>query len=231
VGEGAFYRNVRVSPRAGCVTAEVEDDYHHMRVVLHHADGIVVSVDAEMIRAPWSTCPGAAAELKRLFTGASLAEVKGHGDKRQHCTHLYDMAELAADHVGDPGDTTYRIRISDPVDERRELRIEREGAAPTIWIEQDRRLIEPSEAKGLTLFELGRWVHSLDHDAAREARLLRWAAIIAHGRQIPLEKQSDATQIPPNCFTFQPGRKENARRVGRIVDFSESLTRPLDKVS
>jgi len=37
---------------------------------------------------------------------------------------------------------------------------------------------------------------------------------------IPLSKQSDATKMPSNCFTFQPAMKIVAQRVGVIRDFS-----------
>jgi hypothetical protein len=43
-----------------------------------------------------------------------------------------------------------------------------------------------------------------------------------------MERQSDASRMPANCFTFQPERKAQARRVGRVIDFSRGTARPLD---
>jgi hypothetical protein len=37
---------------------------------------------------------------------------------------------------------------------------------------------------------------------------------------IPLEKQSDASRMPPGCYTFQPHRAAQAKRVGAIREFS-----------
>ena len=82
---------------------------------------------------------------------------------------------------------------------------------------------------GTSLFQLRDWIGALDSAGAREAaRLLQWGAIIAHGRAMPLENQSDASRMPANCFTFQPDMKTTARRVGRIVDFSQGGREPLD---
>jgi hypothetical protein len=99
--------------------------------------------------------------------------------------------------------------------------IARDGVSVLRFIERDKLLTEPDAAADKTLFQLGEWIASLDDTGREAARLLRWAAIIAHGRAIPLERQSDATRMPANCFTFQEGRKERAVRVGRIIDFSE----------
>jgi hypothetical protein len=72
------------------------------------------------------------------------------------------------------------------------------------------------------------WIDSLPPQRREAARLLRWGNIVAHGRSIPLEKQSDATRMPSNCYTFQPERKIVARRVGVIREFSNAAAQPLD---
>jgi hypothetical protein len=58
--------------------------------------------------------------------------------------------------------------------------------------------------------------------------VLRWGAIIAHGRAIPLANQSDAAKMPPTCFTFQPQNKVKAVRIGEIRDFSRGTAAPLE---
>ena len=42
----------------GEVRSEVEDDYHCMAVVVRHDGRVAQAVEADMIRAPWTTCPG-----------------------------------------------------------------------------------------------------------------------------------------------------------------------------
>jgi hypothetical protein len=217
----AFHRHVLITPAERAVSAWVEDDYHHMGVTLHH-DGVTITrVDAEMVRAPWSTCPGAVAQLVATFAGTALDGATARGEKTLNCTHLHDMAVIASAHAHDATATLYTIMVSDAVDGVRVAEIARDGVSVLRFVERAGVLTEPHEAAGKTLFQLGEWIASLDEAGREAARLLRWGAIIAHGRAIPLERQSDATRMPPNCFTFQEGRKERAVRVGRIIDFSE----------
>lgn len=67
-----FRRRFLVTPQPDCVTAAVEDDYHCMAVTLHHDGATIARIEAEMDRAPWTTCPGAAGVLKSTFEGATL---------------------------------------------------------------------------------------------------------------------------------------------------------------
>lgn len=224
----AFHRHVLITPAPGAVSAWVEDDYHHMGVVLRHDGQTIVGVEADMVRAPWSTCPGAVRQLAETFTGALLDEAATRGEKQLNCTHLHDMAMIAAAHARDTTPTRYAITVSDAVDGVRIAEISRDGT-PVLHLVERANLVEaPAEAAGKNLFQLGDWIASLDEPSREAARLLRWAAIIAHGRAIPMERQSDATRMPSNCFTFQPGRKERAQRVGVIRDFSVGALRPLD---
>jgi len=223
----AFHRHVLIVPEAAAVSAWVEDDYHHMGVTLHHDGSCVVRVESTMIRAPWSTCPGAVAQLATSFTGVALDAVAARGEKTLNCTHLHDMAVIAAAHSCDAGPMRYALVVSDAVDGVRIAEIARDDRPVLRLVERDKIIAEPVAAAGRTLFQLGEWIASLDTAAREAARLLRWGAIIAHGRAIPLERQSDATRMPANCFTFQEGRKHNAVRVGRIVDFSADATQPL----
>jgi hypothetical protein len=77
---------------------------------------------------------------------------------------------------------------------------------------------------------LSPWIASLEPSLQEPARILRWGTMIAHGRTIPLSRQSDAMHIPVgNCFTFQPHIRTTAQRVGVIRDFSRGTARPLDE--
>ena len=210
------------------MSAWVEDDYHHMGVTLRHDGHSITGVAAELLRAPWSTCPGAVAKLEETFAGASLAEAVAYGEKKQNCTHLHDMAGLAAAHALDNSPTLYRVTATDPVAGERILSVTRNDELVHNWVERDNRLVEPGEVAGRSLFEIGEWLAGLDAAGQEAARILRWGAIIAHGRQIPIEDQSDASRIPPNCYTFQPGRKEQAKRIGTIVDFATAGRAPLE---
>jgi hypothetical protein len=224
----AFHRHVLVTPGDGWVGAWVEDDYHHMGVTLRHDGETITRIEADMVRAPWSTCPGAVQQLGATFTGVRLDAVVARGEKQANCTHLHDMAMIAAAHARDRASIRYEITVTDAIDGVRVGEITRDGLLALRLVERDKAVEEPAEARGKTLFQLGEWIASLDEQAQEAARLLRWAAIIAHGRAIPMDRQSDATRMPSTCFTFQPGRKEKAKRVGAVMDFSASARRPLD---
>ncbi len=122
----------------------------------------------------------------------------------------------------------YEITVTDKVDAVRVAEITCDGVLAIRIVERNGTIEAPAEIAGKTLFQLGDWIASLDRQGQEAARLLRWGAIIAHGRAIPMEQQSDATRMPSNCFTFQESRKGKAKRVGEVVDFSTASRQPLD---
>ncbi|GAA0318949.1 hypothetical protein GCM10009087_31640 [Sphingomonas oligophenolica] len=223
-----FRRRFLVVPATDRVTAAVEDDYHCMTVTLHHDGAIVMSVESVMDRAPWTTCPGAPAVLATTFAGVALADVAKRGEKQSNCTHLHDLALLAAAHAADDAPTRYEILVCDPVDERVTAEIRRDGAPVLRFEHRDDILTAPAEIAGTSLFRLRGWIDTLEGPAREAARLLQWGTILAHGRITPMERQSDASRMPPNCYTFQPDRKMEAKRVGLILDFTNGPIEPLD---
>ncbi len=228
-----FRRSFRVTATPGWVRSEVEDDYHHMSVTVHHDGAIATALEPVMIRAPWTTCPGAVAELVRTFTGVALAAFAGRGEKPANCTHLHDLALLAAAHAADAAPTRYDILVSDPIEgadgaKVRRAEVRRDGATILAWLESGFRLLEPAELAGITLDKMRPWIEKLDPARQEAARLLRWGNMIANGRIIPLENQSDASRMPANCYTFQPPRAMQAKRVGVIRDFSTGSAQPFD---
>ena len=223
-----FHRRFRMTPRADSVTAAVEDDFHCMAVTLAHDGVAITAVDAVMDRWPWSTCPGATAELATTFTGTALAEVAKRGLKLVNCTHLYDLAIFAAAHATDAGPTLYDVFVGDTVEGRKRCEICKGAAMVLEWTMADDVLVTPELLAGTHLMQMRDWIATLDPATREAARILQWAALIAHGRDIPLADQSDATRMPPNCFTFQPERAQRAKRIGEILDFSRNERAPLD---
>src|SRR3546814_5242328 len=73
---------------------------------------------------------------------------------------------------------------------RAELR--RDGRTVLAWTETAFRIVAPAELAGMTLDKLRPWIEAQDAPTQEAARLLRWANMIANGRLIPIEKQSDA---------------------------------------
>lgn len=223
-----FRRRFRIVPEAGRIRAAVEDDYHCMAVEIRHDKGAITAVTPIMDRAPWSTCSGAVSQLKTTFEGATLEQAAALGGKKLNCTHLYDLAVLCAAHAGDAAPTQYDIFTADPVEGWIATEILRNGVAQLRWEHENDVLCAPEELRGRSLFALREWIDGLEPGLREAARLLQWGTIIAHGRQIPLDRQNDARRMPPNCYTFQPENAVKAVRVGRIVDFSREPVEPLD---
>ncbi|HKY92475.1 MAG TPA: hypothetical protein VJM11_15610 [Nevskiaceae bacterium] len=223
-----FRRRFLVIPEAGRVVSAVEDDYHCMRVTLVHDGHVATSVEGTMIRAPWTTCPGAVEQVRKTFTRVALEGFAERGEKRDNCTHLHDLAVLAAAHAFDRAPTVFDILVSDPVDGLRRAELRRNGQTVLAWTLEGLRIVAPAELAGTMLDQMNPWIASLDSAGQEAARLLRWGNFLAHGRAIPMERQSDATRMPSNCYTFQPHRKTVAKRVGVIREFSRGSAQPLD---
>jgi hypothetical protein len=224
-----FRRRFIVTPVSDRVSSEVEDDYHCMGVTIHHDGRVATKVESVMQRAPWTTCPGAVARLEQTFTGVPLDGFAARGEKRTNCTHLHDLAVLAAAHALDSDLLVYDILVSDPVEGRRRAELRRNGASVLAWVQADGRIVEPEELAGVAFDQMRPWIDSLDPAGQEAARLLRWGTILAHGRTIAWERQSDSSRLPVgNCYTFQPERIAAAKRVGAIRDFSPG-PRPLEE--
>jgi Protein of unknown function (DUF2889) len=225
-----FRRRFRITPAADKVHGEVEDDYHGMSVTVHHDGKAATRIEPHMDRAPWTTCPGAVAKLRETFTGVVLAEFASRGEKRENCTHLHDLAVLAAAHAADPSQLVYDILVSDPIDGKRQAELRRNGATVLSWVDSQYHVIEPAELAGIRLDKLRAWIESLDEQGQEQARLLQWGAILAHGRSRPVEAQSDARSIGTDrCYTFQSRRVDSAKRIIAIRDFSAGTSQPLDR--
>ncbi|MCW1431184.1 DUF2889 domain-containing protein [Novosphingobium sp. JCM 18896] len=222
-----YRRRIRIEPRAGVVLAMLEDDMHCMAVTLRHEGGVVSAVEPVMQRAPWTTCPGARAQLVATFAGQPLAEITAKREKRANCTHLHDLAVFAAAHA-DGAPLVYDVLVSDPIEGERLLELRRDGEPLLLWREHMGVIVEPASASGLMLHQLRDWIATLPADLQEPARVLQWAGLVAHGRTIPIEQQSRATDLPPNCYTFQPERAVAAQRVGALRDFNAGDAEPLD---
>ena len=126
---------------------------------------------------------------------------------------------MAAAHAFDRGVTLFDILVSDAEDGRRRAELRRDGKTLLSWVESGFSILEPAELAGENLWDLRDWLSQQAPDLQEAARLLRWGNMLANGRSIPIQDQSDASKMPPNCYTFQPERAQVAERVGQIKDF------------
>jgi hypothetical protein len=224
-----FRRRIRIVPGPGRVSSDLEDDYHCMGIVLHHANGIATRVEAKMHRVPWTTCPGAPAVVERTFTGAPLDRFVRQGGKLSNCTHLYDLALLAAAHAATPAPIQYDILVSDPVDDVVRAELLRDGVTLQNWTLRQGMFQTPASVAGLRLDQISPWIAAMDRAGQEAARLLRWGAILAHGRAMAFEKRSDKSRLPlGQCYTFQPENAGQASYItGTVRDFSRGGVEPL----
>lgn len=224
-----FRRRIRINPAATAVQAELEDDYHCMSVVLRHHEDVVRDVEVDMRRVPWTTCPGAADKLKQDLRGKKLGELASNQGKQQHCTHLFDLSQWAAGHAHDAQAIVFDIAVSDPVDGTSDASLDKNGETVMRWQVRGFDFVAPAALKDFGLFSMKPWIATLSEQQQEYARILQWGTILSHGRTQPLENQSDASRMPPNCYTFQPERAAVAKRVGEIRDFSSLSEQPLDR--
>jgi hypothetical protein len=225
-----FRRRIIVTPAPNRVSSEVEDDYHCMGVTIHHDGKTANSIEAVMQRVPWTTCPGALAMLEKTFTGVPLDRFVARGEKKFNCTHLHDLALLAAAHAFDAQPLVYDILVSDPIEVRgeRHAQLRRDGVTVLSWTHVNWRIVAPAELAGVKLDQLHTWIDSLDAQGQEAARLLRWGTILAGGRTIDWEKKADSGRLPVgNCYTFQPERLHEAKHIGVTRDFSHGTAQPL----
>jgi hypothetical protein len=225
-----FRRRLLVTPSPGMVRSDVEDDYHRMSVAVRHDGQVATRVEGEVFRAPWTTCPGARAVLEHTFAGVRLDAFGRQGEKVTNCTHLYDLAVLAAAHAHDTASTIYDILVADAVGGvwRAELRCN--GARVLGWDVADGVITAPVELAGMRLDGLRSWIASLDPVSQEHAKLLRWGTMLAHGRARRFAPPTEPRPLPiGQCFSFQP---ENAPHVvyveGSFHDFSGDTHGPLE---
>ena len=214
------------------VTAELEDDFHHFRVTVAHDGERVTGVRGTGVRFPWSTCPLAADQLAPLvgmplsIRSTAVGDVVG---ARDNCTHMFDLAGLAVAHAArGGGPRQYDVVVSDPVDDRRQVTLDRDGEPLLAWTVDRHTILQPSPFAGQALRGgFLAWAEAtLEPDTAEAAIVLRRACHIAHGRMQDLDVYDDAGPLLPvmsgACFTFQPERAPVARRMkGTIRDFTD----------
>ena len=228
-----YRRRILIEPAAGQVTAELEDDYHRMVVTLTHADGVITKVESEMKRSPWTLCPGAMDQLARTFTGVALASVAKRGEKTQNCTHLHDLTIFGAAHADEDAAVAYDILVTDPVDGVRAAKLTRNGVPLLHWVMQGEAMAEvftaPAELAGRQMGQLNDVIAGQDKTGAEAMRILRWAAMVAHGRSREMPAGMPATAFPAgSCFNFQAERAPGSfRRPGADIDFSKPGAAPM----
>lgn len=224
-----YRRRILIEPGPGCVTAELEDDYHRMVVTLHHADGALTAIESDMKRWPWTTCRGAIDQLEQTFAAVPIADFARRGEKKRNCTHLHDLAVFAAAHADGRAPIAYDLLVTDPVDGVRKATLARDGAAVLDWTLEGDLFLAPVDLAGRRIGELNDVIAGLEAAGAEAVRVLRWATILALGRAMHIPAGISATVFPAgSCYTFQPEKAAGSTRLsGADVDFSRPGMEPM----
>lgn len=218
-----FRRRIRlVTTEPGVVVADIEDDFHRFRVTLGHDATNITSVDAEALRVPWSTCPGAVVPLRALVGAPltlSIAALSEHADPNANCTHMFDLAALAIAHAARGGvRRQYDAEVPVHRDEAAQCRLWRDGELVLTFEAQGRKLLSPAPyTDGPWKRGFMRWAETtLEPDDAEAAIVLRRAINIGSGRGMPLDFLETAEPLisvmDGVCFTMTRGVAETATR-------------------
>lgn len=243
-GSGIYRRAIRLRGDDHEVAGELSDDFHHFRVRLVHDGQRVQEVVGEDVRVPWTTCPGALQPLRRM-RGAPvsrlLRELLAHTPPHEQCTHLHDLACLAAAHAaravaGAPTavERRYDIAIPDRVDGETRAVLKRDGNVVLAWELRDSEILrsEPVEFTGTLLGseQYRQAVAALaDDDLAEAAWVLKRAIRIGSARTIDFERMTIGTPFGSSagsaCHTFAPEQIGQSYRVyGVVRDFTDDPT-------
>ena len=232
-GSGIYRREINVKTWPGIAIGEIVDDFHHFRTEIHHDGKVVKEVIAEVVRAPWSTCPetiNTIKVLKGMPLKPSLRSAGQYTPIKNQCTHMFDAAALTIARLARGlGDVVYTISIADRDHKNRtSAEVKRDGKELITFKLDNNKIISPPQFLGqkVTGGGLADWAEvTLDADILEATLLCQRACLISQGRAINLESFTCAEEVPSGpigaCYTFTNGTIERAVRiVGSVRDLT-----------
>ena len=244
---GSYRRRIRlVATSPTVVESGMEDDLHSFTVRVEHDGEQVRKVTADAIRQPWSTCHEAAEPLhvvEGMTLSPSCLAVGARTDATRQCTHLFDLAGLAAAHAwrvaaGGRARRQYDmsmayVPLSEAARQPRDVTLLRDGAPVLTYAVAGLKVVGPepyasADARG----GFFRWAEAnLPPDEAEAAVVLKRASLIGLSRGLDLDRYATIADMPgvaPVCWTQQPERAPVAFRVkGMIRDHDPAPDRML----
>ncbi len=224
-----FWRRIVLHPHANGVIAALEDDVHRFHLRLEHNGERITRLDTWEPRVPYTTCPGAGPSLRNSMIGLRLDVLRGP-EPREHCTHLHDLALLAASYAGAAEPVRFDMQVGDRQEGSTRAQLFRDGREVIRWDLDGTGIVGPDPWSGRDLRRLSAWQVEFDTETARQLVMLRRTVLISGARRHPtFARASDhGPQRLGACYTHQAGRAEDALRAstGRI-DFSDGVREPL----
>lgn len=213
---------------AELVTGLMRDDFHHFELAIAHRAQVVDDVLAKTVRAPWTTCPGAATALQRLVGAALIERASDVGrliDMRAQCTHMFDLAGLLLAFARRGEASLDYDAFVEQIDEAFDARLERDGAPVLRWTGSGNRVASDPPVS------LGRgfraWTEAMAVQPAEHAFVLRRAVFVAGGRREALDEHATADELglPVGvCYSLGSDVRQRARRtIGTRVDYAAQI--------
>ena len=226
-----LWRRIMLQPGPGWIGGALEDDMHCFHIRLDHDGERITKVVARAVRTPWSACPGAAAFITKELTGELLSEVATR-DPTQHCTHLLDLAILAAAHAHDTEPSTFDMRVADRVEGRTTATLGENGVERLRWQLQDTIIEGPGRFAGLDIKRVSKWKHDFPPPEAEWSTLLRRAIFISGARVYEPPVGKPAADMGPTrmgvCFNYQLPQAAESMPLFERREFSMSEHEPLE---
>ena len=240
-GSGSYWRSIQLFADEARAWGELEDDFHHFSICLHHDGRQILSVEGDGIRVPWTACPSAKAPLDDLVgatLGLSLRETWSRSDPRRQCTHWFDLACLAWMQASrffakGHGQRTYRLQLPDLQGRSSRPALWRDGERVMEWSIVGMKIAHSSPNQFSELSLRGpAWTSVLegsrgpiDDDLAEAAWVLRRGVFIGMGRQYDFDKIQVASEFAPvvggACHTFNQTNLDSIQKLPKTVrDFS-----------
>lgn len=235
VRPGTYRRRLFVETGPGWARAELEDDPHRYGLTLHHDGERITAVEGRALRTPWSACGEAVALLDRVV-GASLSPdpqaLYRHTNGREQCTHLFDLAGLAASHAARcivRREFDIEVPCMDP-GARRDAVLRVDGREVLRWTLQRNTILAPEPFTGQDVGALMGWAKTrfVDRDRFEAVWVLRRAVFVAGNRFFDLDGMAraiDTGHVLGSCHVFSEAVAQRARRMpGATLDFSDRGT-------
>ncbi|WP_279247013.1 DUF2889 domain-containing protein [Candidatus Litorirhabdus singularis] len=235
-GDGCYRRRIQLEQQPGALSGSLEDDCHGFRVRITHDDKVVTGVEADTLRIPLSSCPGAIEPLQQLI-GITLAtptsEIVVRVPPRQNCTHLYDLALLTMAHAGHESRLReYDITVSDMPREAGHsvAEIALNGDKLHRWELEWIHIAEPAELAGRPVLNgFAAWANKTFSGLQQEAAFaLSKGVFVALARMYDLSKIDGEPALHDEarlgvCYSYSKGVVEGAVRLPDSVrDFSNT---------
>lgn len=245
-GSGRFRRRIVLQQRnlpggLDGIDAELEDCNHRLALSTCHDGQHIVGIRAHSLRIPYSSCPGAATALEALV-GQPLPDRPGDlaragGQPRQHCTHLFDLLELALLHrLRATPRSEWQVVVEDEHNGMEQAEVCLDRRLIHRWQIHQGRLQTSLSPEGQALIGggFGRWAqHRFQGLELEAAAVLQRGYFVAQARRYDVDsgagQRADSDGMPTGvCYTYQPERAAEATRLANTVrDFSDPARPPL----